>query len=168
MTNLNKLYCSLDAFSGLSADILRLGKSIRFQARGNSMRPLLRDGDTLLIKPLGSHLPIIGEVVLCNVHPERVIVHRVIGKRVIASRLEYLVHGDQALNPDGWISVEEILGRVVKIEREGKSLKMDHPAMKLLGLIAVMRSKWNIGRKGIFQKTGELLKRLPALSIFLS
>ena len=36
----------------LSRDFLRKGKSVRFQAKGWSMRPFIRDGDFIVVSPI--------------------------------------------------------------------------------------------------------------------
>ncbi len=36
----------------LSKDLFRKGKSARFQAKGWSMRPFIRDGDFIVVSPL--------------------------------------------------------------------------------------------------------------------
>lgn len=132
------------------------------------MQPLVRDGDILLIEPLGSRSPKVGDVVLCRVQPEKVVVHRVVARRTDSHGTNYLVQGDQAFQPDGWMPVEQVIGRMVAIERFNRSLNMGNPIMRLLGMTAVLRSKSNFGRQGFLGRTTKLLKSLPILSLFLS
>ena len=128
------------------------------------MRPLVRDGDILVVGSLDQSQPRLGDVVLCSTDLDNVIVHRVIRRRVNSVGYSYLVQGDQANKPDGWIPREHMLGRLTMIEREGTLIAMRNPWICLLGTFAFMRSRWNYGRSGF----GKYLKRLPVISIFIS
>jgi len=131
--------CSSPAFLELSAAILGCGKSLRFKAQGVSMQPLVRDGDVLLIKPVNPATIRPGEIVLFQSQRERVIVHRVLRKRVNHTGVAFLVQGDQAAQPDGWISQDHIFGRLVEITRGQRRIQLRQPAMRLLSWMAVQR-----------------------------
>jgi signal peptidase I len=87
------------------------------------MSPFIKDGDVLTIAPLQRSSPGFGEVVVFS-HPStnKLIIHRVIQKKREAS----LTMGDNIPDPDGFIANVNILGRVIKVERNG--------AKPLLGL----------------------------------
>ena len=53
---IDSIDCATAAFAELSADLLKAGVGVRFRARGNSMAPLLRDGDALLVRWVDSSL----------------------------------------------------------------------------------------------------------------
>lgn len=94
------------------------GASFRFQARGFSMIPAIRDGDVITLSPLGNRMPGRGDVLAFR-HPERpqMMVHRVLHTQV----KKYFIKGDNCSEADGWIRAENILGRITKIERQGKA-----------------------------------------------
>ena len=168
MTDLNVIACSSPDFLGLSAEVLHLGKSLRFQARGHSMQPLVRDGDILLVKPLGERLPRVGDVVLCVTEPGMVLAHRVIRRRLHPVGNHYLVQGDRVSQPDGWIPQARIYGRVAAIEREDNQLNMDSMEMRILSAMAVLRSRWHLGASAFSHHIIRLVKRVPIFSIFLT
>jgi hypothetical protein len=95
------------------------GAPFRFQARGYSMKPAIRDGDQVTLSPLGD-LPVGCGAVLAFRHPERpqMLVHRVLRKK--GNRL--FIRGDNAPDADGWIPVENILGLITRVERKGKTV----------------------------------------------
>lgn len=168
MAETSVIACSSPDFSGLSAEILRLGKSLRFQARGHSMQPLVRDGDILLVKPLGGRLPRVGDVVLCVTESSMVLVHRVIRRQLRSHDYYFLVQGDQVAQPDGWIQQAQIYGKVETIERDGSQIYMASLAMRFLSVMAVLRSRWHFGTSVFSHQLIRLLKRVPIFSIFLT
>ncbi len=94
------------------------GASFRFQAKGHSMTPAIRDGDAITISPLADLLPRRGDVLAFR-HPEqpRLLVHRALhgkGKKIF-------IKGDNCSEGDGWIPVENILGLVTRVERGGRA-----------------------------------------------
>ena len=93
------------------------GAPFRFQARGHSMTPAIRNGDNITLAPLGD-IPIGRGYVLAFRHPERpqMLVHRVLRKK--GDR--FLIKGDNCFEADGWIPAENLLGLVMRVERQGK------------------------------------------------
>jgi hypothetical protein len=89
----------------------------RFKAGGLSMSPFIRDGDILTLLPLGGAAPKLGQVVIF-LHPSsrKPVVHRVVAKRESA----YLIGGDNSLAKSHWLSIEDILGRLDSLERNGR------------------------------------------------
>lgn len=101
-------------------EVLAEGASFRFQAKGWSMSPFIRDGDVILIAPPLNTRPRLGDV-LAVIHPktDELMVHRVIGKNHKAC----LIQGDNLSGEsDGWVPREKILGRVTRVERNGKKV----------------------------------------------
>jgi signal peptidase I len=93
------------------------GAAFRFQAKGHSMTPAIRDGDAITISPLGEIIPRRGDVLAFR-HPERpqMLVHRVLH----AKDRKYFIKGDNCAGGDGWIPGENILGLVTRVERNGQ------------------------------------------------
>jgi len=100
------------------ADLLGRGIQCRFVARGNSMLPLIKDGDVIVLSPYGNRSPRVGQVVAA-IHPVtgRLLVHRVIGKR----RGSCLTKGDNTATADGWFLDYNIPGRVSQVLRSGRA-----------------------------------------------
>jgi hypothetical protein len=83
------------------------------------MAPFIKDGDVVTISPMFDSSPGFGDVI-AFIHPkiEKLLIHRVIRKIGDA----YLLKGESALEPDGLIKKESILGLVTKVERGGKRI----------------------------------------------
>ena len=92
------------------------GASFRFQARGFSMTPAIRDNDVITISPLQDLMPRRGDVVAFR-HPERpqMLVHRVLH----GETKKYFIKGDNCPEADGWVPAENILGLITRVERRG-------------------------------------------------
>ena len=105
----------------LMLDVFEKDMLFRFCARGNSMKPVIKDGDVITVKKINYFSARIGDIV-AFVHPlsQRLIVHRIIAIRSD----KFLILGDNlACKFDGFIPKEKILGKITKIERDNHSLK---------------------------------------------
>jgi len=137
------LTLSSAAFAELTRAVLDKGNRFRFCARGISMIPFIRDGDTLTIAPLASGAPRLGEVVAFSYPPEQgkeLVVHRVVGRR----RDGFIVRGDANGCAPEMISSENILGRVVRVEREGRYVRLGlGPERWLIAWMSRIRVLWS-------------------------
>ncbi len=142
--------------------------SLRFQARGYSMHPLVRDGDILLVRPVEARELRTGDVVLAGIAPGRVVVHRVVRRQTGPDGAQLVLKGDQLALPDGLVPESQIFGRLATIERDGTHIAMDRPPVSWLSLLAALSSRWNLSHGKWFQWLGRLLRRLPVLSRYLA
>ena len=164
---IRSLDCTSGEFAEVGSDFLRAGISLRFSARGASMRPLVRDGDVLFVEPVDASGISVGDVVLCRDSNGRVLVHRVIRRSKDRSNTRFLIHGDQVSRPDGWFTADQVLGRVSSFERDRVHVDMRQPALRFLGSLAVLRSRMHLVN-GLFCYASPLLKHLPLFSNYLT
>jgi hypothetical protein len=95
------------------------GISVRFRAKGTIMSPFIKLEDLLVLSPLGTRSPSIGDIVIfVEPRTQRLFIQRVI-KRTENS---YLLRGDNAREPTGIVARTNILGLVTKVERGGKRI----------------------------------------------
>ncbi len=160
------LFCTVFEFGELSAGMLQAGRSVRFKARGSSMFPLVRDGDNLLVEPVEIASLRVGDILLCSVQSDRVIVHRVVRRRKADGK--FLLQGDRVSEPDGWIDSVHILGRVTEIERGGVHLPVSDPAGRFLAKCAVWKSRWQLSRYPGFSILGKGIKHLSLFGKYLN
>ena len=135
----------------LVKEVLGKGVECRLQVKGYSMSPFIKDSDVVTISPMSDSSPGFGDVI-AFIHPgtEKLIIHRVVWK----SRDAYLLKGESALEPDGLIKKENILGLVTKVERKGKRIFLGlGPERFLIALLTrtnlllpVLRPLWRILR----------------------
>lgn len=94
-------------------DLLRRGHAVRFQVRGDSMHPVIRDDDYVHVEPIASlH---VGDVVLALAE-RGLTAHRVIGREGDM----VLMRGDNAREADPPLPESRVIGRVSWVERDGK------------------------------------------------
>lgn len=140
-------------FQRLSTDLLESGYGVRFRPGGFSMYPTIRDGEAVTVEPVSAREVRRGDILL-YLSERRVIAHRVVGisegtnaKRVFTLRGDYLASCDLP------VSAEQVLGRVISVERKGRWIKLG-------GRRAGIRSAINVRaariRRGLTQRFGIL------------
>ncbi len=107
--------------AGLLRDVLGKGASFRFKARGFSMTPIINDGDVITVSPCLPGDLRSGDIAALT-HPvtDRLVVHRIVGIR----GKSFFAKGDNNEAFDGLIPESHVLGRVTRIEHEGRSVQL--------------------------------------------
>lgn len=164
--NITNLPCTAAEFGDLSADLLKMGKQVRFRAAGSSMHPLVRDGDTLLVAPCQPSSIRLGDILLCVGAHQCVVVHRVIRRKGSRSGVQFLLQGDQAPHSDGWIEQANVYGRLEEIDRGGKRIAATGP-FRFLGLLIVLAHCLGLRHSKAAALLSGWLKKLPAFSDYL-
>jgi hypothetical protein len=108
-----------EVLAELVKDILSKGVECRFQAKGHSMSPFIKDGDVVTVSPLFGTAPHLGDVV-AFIHPgtDKLVIHRVVGRKDDSC----IIIGDNTFETNGPVSTGNILGRVTRVERGGKRI----------------------------------------------
>ena len=115
-------------FTQLAGEILHRGHSIRFPAEGFSMGRTIRDGETILVEPVQTGDIRRGDILLYR-WERGVRAHRVL--RIRRAESVFVLRGD-AGGEEEPVRPEEILGRAVSVERNGRPVR-------LRGLLAFAR-----------------------------
>ncbi len=123
----------------LTTELLSQGTTVRFRPSGRSMYPSIREGELITVEPVVASDVTLGDIVLYR--SERgLIAHRVVDHRTQSSVLSphYFLRGDTSLSCDQPVGAEQILGRVIRVDRNGRSValasrgaKMWHKARRL-------------------------------------
>ena len=123
--------------------VLEKGGLFGFRAHGTSMAPFLRDGDTLIIAPLTNRQPRIGDVVAFSYPTAQgaaLVVHRVVGRQ----KTGLVIQGDGNGCTPEIIHSENLLGRLVKVEREGGQSHLGlGPERRLIAWLSRTRLLWS-------------------------
>lgn len=168
----DSISCTSTDFAQLSAELLGAGTAVRFEAHGGSMSPLVRDGDMLTVRPADPGSIWLGDLVLATDEHGRPLVHRVIRRTTGREGVRFTVQGDQVSRPDGVIPATRVYGRVTAIERAGSTIEVNQPALRMLGWVAALRSRWGLNcRQGCsrpYQLAAQVLRKLPAFSKYLA
>lgn len=104
-------------FSALVQAVVGRKAPFKFQAKGFSMSPCIRDGDMVTVAPVSPAALHFGAIVACR-EPRTgtLLVHRFIGKK----DGRFLIKGDNKNTPDGLFAEEDIIGCVTSVERNGR------------------------------------------------
>ena len=113
---------SVPELVGLTREILHRGVPFRFSAPGTSMSPFIRDGDIITIAPCDPATCRPGDVVGFVRPPDSqaFVVHRVVALEDGGCR----IRGDNTREDDGIIPYDCIAGRVIRVERAGKPVRL--------------------------------------------
>jgi signal peptidase len=112
---------------------LERNQHVRLTATGSSMFPFIRGGDIVELEPM--HLqPMPGDLVLtqCASVPEgeRYVLHRVVRVKGEA----FFLRGDSQQDCEGPFTRGDVLGRVIRIYRNGRVHKLDQGIWRRVGL----------------------------------
>jgi phage repressor protein C with HTH and peptisase S24 domain len=127
-------------------DLLGRGHVVRFQADGWSMHPTIRYGETIIVEPLGDSAVRTGDVLLYR-HLRSAIAHRLV--RVTSTEL--VLRGDAADSCDAPVSSDQLLGRVVAVERRGRTVRLDYLSGLWSSILARALRRFRICRAAIAQ-----------------
>lgn len=122
-------------FSGLSGEILTRGHTLRFQALGSSMIPIIWGGQVIEVAPAPVEVLREGDVIFYRRGGETLVAHRLMGKSMVQGRMMLAAKGDcHPASATEQVSPEQVLGRVVSVEwRPGWTLRLDSGPGRLLG-----------------------------------
>jgi hypothetical protein len=109
-----------EALSALLGDVLARGVPFRFEARGYSMFPFIRNGDVVTISPLRGRRARFGEVVAFAGPAGGLIVHRVTARRPGS----YRISADGLRGPDDVVPATSVLGAATRVERRGRRVRL--------------------------------------------
>ena len=118
------------------------------------MRPFVRDGDILEVKPLGERPILKGDIVLyaCDGYP---VVHRVVARRQFGGQDYLTTQGDAFIYSDKEISLSQVYGRVVWVDKNGRRISTESIYWRMLSWlwISLMRVRGGIsGLKMLLSK----------------
>ena len=111
----------------------KVGKISTFKCEGGSMLPLIAPGSTISIEHLPAKKIRLGDIIAFK-RSSGLVVHRVLQKYHHKENLFFLEKGDS--NPRaGIIEEKEVLGKIVKIKRERKSITLNSYIWRLINYL---------------------------------
>ncbi len=114
----------------LARQVFAAGQAVGFRIEGGSMRPFLRSGDTVLVKPAQAQDLRLGDVIVFDPGGRSLIAHRIVQISAEPDGQRYLTQGDATLVPDGWIQPEQVIGTVIARRRDQRNLRLDTPVRR--------------------------------------
>ena len=132
----------MNKVKNISEDLLENGFDVRMPAIGLSMFPLIRTGDRITVTPQKNF--VIGDLIVF-VREDNVVCHKLVKSFDKDGVMYYQTRGVSHFGLDEPVTVDQILGKVVKIERDNisltrKSLLLIYPLLKFGRLNALLIS----------------------------
>jgi len=165
---IEKFSPSPEVFGHLCQAILGLGKSIRLFATGESMIPIIRPGDRLLISPVEADAIRVGDVVFFLDARGHMLLHRVVRICQQENGWQFLLQADNSISADGWAPHTALYGRLTSFERDGESFSLERSSMRLLSLWMVFSLRHRLNRFNHLRLTNRPLKCVPGFCKYLS
>jgi hypothetical protein len=134
-------------FLEISQEILEKGKQFSFIARGTSMSPFIKEGDSVVVSPLSGPLSV-GDVVLVRSDEGLILLHRII--QCLPTGV--VTKGDSASEDDGFITAEDVFGKATQVSGSDFNFHLYFPF------------KYLISRRKVFDK---IFLRFPFLKKLL-
>ncbi len=130
--------CGTIEFLELSNEILSKGNYLRFRARGGSMYPFIRSDEVIQVKPVKISEINYADIIFYHIQDNRIAVHRVIKKSNKNGKIVFLTKGDSvAGSAKDRVYPENILGKVVAIERNGKTIRIDKGFLGIINILYI-------------------------------
>lgn len=105
----------------LGEELLNEGATLKVTAGGLSMFPFLRKGDVIYLKKQKKEDYKNGDIVVFKTS-EKFIAHRLIKLKKEENKIMALCKGDSLVKYDKAFPVEQVLGKVISVERNGVKL----------------------------------------------
>ena len=112
----------------LTTELLSQGTTVHFRPSGRSMYPSIREGELITVEPVQAS----------DVKPADVVLYRsergLIAHRVVCSSQDarvFRLQGDASLSCDEPVEAHRILGRVVGVQRNGRSVQLASRGAKI-------------------------------------
>ncbi|MGD8686614.1 MAG: signal peptidase I [Syntrophobacterales bacterium] len=123
--------------------MLSLGLGVRFRAPGTSMHPTIRHGDLITVEPVSPANLERGDIILYRFQ-DSFIAHRIVNiEEQNGCGLTFILRGDASTNCDVPVRPEQVLGKVVCLERGHRSIDPYNLRVKLWSVFYL----WVVGLK---------------------
>jgi signal peptidase I len=142
------------AFDDVVGELLAAGVDVRFRTSGWSMQPTIREGERVTVVAVAPRDVREGNIVLYRAS-RRLFAHRVvaIGTTDSGTRV-FTLRGDAALGCDAPVMPDQVIGRIVSVERNGRWRRLDTH-----GAAARVAARRLIGRVGAAARRVVLVSR---------
>jgi len=147
------VYLESTEFESLAKEVLSRASVLHFRARGVSMWPFIHDGDIVEVRSNNGAFTHRYDIVMCRNINGHLVVHRILDIETRKEITRLLIKGDNLQQNDGYIQPEDILGRVVATERQGRRIRLD--------------SRWSRLKSNFWIKLTQMGKQIKLLLIFI-
>jgi signal peptidase I len=152
--------CKQTAWEPVCTQLLRewieAGQPAWLPLSGGSMTPFLPSGSKVLVSQTAPRRIFCGDLVVYEVEG-RMICHRVLGRRTQGFSHAFLMKGDGWRMTDPWVCAEQVIGKVIAINRNGSVVRLDTPLRRLQAVAAAALSFVVAGTLMVMRQGKQLL-----------
>ena len=112
-------------FLELSQELLERGGRLRFQAHGRSMHPFIKNGDIIVVEPKNGRSVNAGDIIFYHRPDGSPTIHRLVKIHSGKDRTVLITKGDALGSVDPPVNSEQVLGRVIIIQGNGRTIKLN-------------------------------------------
>ncbi len=168
--------CPQQLFIDMSTELLRQGKNVRFRAPGLSMHPTIKEGETITVVPVTLGNIKRGDILL-YLAGMKVIAHRVVKikreksdstshtsthSKELRPHLIFTLRGDASAICDDPVKAQQILGKVVSVERHGHNIDLYSRKARVLHIAYTWASRLKRSILCLLRKWGQAPKTFKA------
>ena len=114
----------------LMLEALKKGRILRFRALGSSMYPFIRSRDLVTIVPVNENNINLGDIIFYK-RKSNFILHRLVEINKNNKEIFFITKGDFLPSNDEPFNITDIYGKVIKIERNKKSIDISSMLWKI-------------------------------------
>ena len=137
--------------SSILREALSAGETARLTTATDSMWPMIRPGDTVVARGIDTEGLHAGDIVLYE-KGRHLCIHRLLRKELINGESILATKGDNSLQMDSPLLTEQVLGRVVAIEKRLYNINLQQPwwqaANKILAIFSLIEAMFIKTMKG--------------------
>jgi signal peptidase I len=131
-------------YTELLREWIEAGEPAWLPVMGKCMEPFLPGGSRVQISKAAAGQIVSGDLLVYEAEG-RLICHRVIGRRACGEGHAFLTKGDGWRTSESWVHQDQIIGKVISVERDESVFKLDTPPRRLHAMGAVVRSLVAVG-----------------------
>ena len=143
-----------DDMLALSRDFRAEGKRMVYRGHplGTSMWPIIRSGDGIVVEQISEEGIRLHDVLVFSTGGEKLVAHRLVRKEEVEGQARYILRGDFRRGSDRPVPFQAIVGKVVAIERRGKTILTNSAGHRLwvriwLGIRLFPLLAWSVWMK---------------------
>ncbi len=125
---------AIDGFTKgiLLKESLLMGNTISVNIRGKSMEPFIPEGSSLMVK--AAHIDTVrsGDIILFR-NQDVVVAHRLFKKVKKDGSVFLKVKADASASFDSLVSPDNLIGKVVSFEKDGRLVSLENPISSITG-----------------------------------
>ena len=107
------------------------GKEIALRVSGKSMRPLIKQGDSIRIERCAPGNPGMGDIITFK-KDGHYFTHRLVWTTKWANGIRLITKGDNEINADPPVSPVSVVGKVASIQRGNRALRLKTPFWRFI------------------------------------